>query len=168
MAYEIRDQFNVNLKNKPELRDALQQLADDNNLQSPLEVLTQALRDLGYMDGEVRQKPVKPVNEAHDTHFSAKIHKMDLQSVRKMREDLYRRHRFEDPQIIAHWAEVHRMIEEKTILMVKTSNAVAAKIVEKGQPMVDNGEVPSLGHFISNMCRQALTKPEKKEGGFFS
>jgi len=168
MAYDIGDQFNINLKNKPELKEALQQLADENNLQSPLEIITQALRDLGYLDGAPKKKAPKPNIEASDTHFVAKIHKMDKQAVQKMREDLYRRHRFEDPQIIAHWAEVHRQIEEQSLLMVRPAKSVAAKIVEIGTPLVDNGEIPSLGHFISALCKKSLTEPKKEKGGFFS
>jgi len=114
---------------------------------------------------QMESRQSKP--ESTDSMFVAKIHSLDIANVKRMREDLYQAHRYEDPQIIAHWAKVHALIEENKLFMVRPAKAIAAKIVDLGQPQVDNGDVPSLGHFIANLCKKALLKPEKKEGGIW-
>ena len=167
MAYQIKETFNARLGSNPELMEALQQFADEHEINSTINILVRAMQIAGYLGEFKRKKAAPKAPESSDQVFSAKIHRLDIDRVKKMREELYEAHRYEDPQIIAHWAKVHSMIEANQLFMVKPPKNVAAKIVEKGQPLVDNGELPSLGHFIATICKKELLSAPKKESSSF-
>ena len=158
MAYQIKETFNARLGSNPDLMEALQQFAEDHGLNSTIEILSFAMKEAGYLEGSKPKKTALKAPESSDQLFSAKIHRLDIDRVKKMREELYEAHRYEDAQIIAHWAKVHSMLGANQLFMVKPPKNVASKIVEKGTPLVDNGEVPSLGHFIAVICKKSLLK----------
>ena len=93
---------------------------------------------------------------------------MDVEIVKQMRRDLYRAHRYEDPQIISHWANVHKDLSENRLFMVRPPKAIATKLIEKGSPLVDAGDFPSIGHYISRIVKDFFTpKKEQKSNGFW-
>ncbi|MEO0473448.1 MAG: hypothetical protein AAF206_27800, partial [Bacteroidota bacterium] len=88
--------------------------------------------------------------------------RFDQNRVNQMRDDLYDDHGWKDAGIIRHWARVHENIKNGDLLMVRLPKAIAERLGKKVQPLIDEGEIPSKGHYVARVLKDKLS------GGLFS
>lgn len=163
IAFQLGENFNVYLKNRPELKEGLHQVAEKYGISNKTDLLKKLL------DIALEKAPDAPVESkapAKKEGFFAAIDPMDQEMVRQMQADLWRSKKLKNDGILAYFTTIHKNLEEKRMFLLKPPKAIAKKLLDTTGPMIDEGDIQSESQFVSIVLRdhfRSLQKTKKEE-----
>ncbi|MCI4668938.1 MAG: hypothetical protein MRZ79_12465 [Bacteroidia bacterium] len=165
--FQLGDNFNVYIKNRPDLRDGILKVAEQYGITNKTDLLKKMIElSLAEAPATAPAKPVKPPKARQEGIFSAQVDPMDQELVESMRLDLWKDKRLKNAGILSYFATIHHKLKEKTLFLVKPPKGITKKLLDTAEPLIDEGEIQSISQYISIVLRdhfRSLSKPPREK-----
>lgn len=160
----LQDGLSVNFKSRPELREKLQDFADQHGCTSHVEILEKMYQKATSASPSSKQPSPKSAPVSSDTHFVAKIHPRAVSMVQNLRDSMFEKHNYTgDDQILVHFCKLNKKEQEQAIFIVEAPQKVRDLILEAGKDQVESGQVSSFGQFIAKYLFSSLKAGKKQK-----
>jgi hypothetical protein len=101
--------------------------------------------------------------KSSDSLFVAKIDPRDHQLIGEFVDHMYDQHGYKEPQILRYFAKLQKALTDKKVHLLKLPKAVNERLLAIAEPKVDNGDVQSINHYLSNLLKSALPQAEDRK-----